>query len=138
MRVLADRNEIYPNLFVGSAPLALPDDFDVVVLSAAEYQPKFPKTKQIVVYVPLEDTAPTQTQKAWALRAALIVYDALQQKKKVLVTCHQGLNRSSWIAALALRMMGIRARTAVRLVREARGDLALSNEWFVQTLEAMR
>lgn len=139
MNIQPDWNEVYPNLFVGSAPLAMPAQFDLLVLAASEHQPKFEyRSDQGILYVPLDDRPPTQREKMMALRGALLVHSYLVRGKKVLVTCHQGLNRSSWIAALALRMMGLKTNVALARIRHARGPMALNNKGFVKTVEAVR
>jgi protein-tyrosine phosphatase len=138
MKELADRTEVYPNLFIGSAPMVLPKGFDMIVFTALEYQPRFPETGQNLVYVGLDDAKPTLTERAWALRTAVVVADALERGKKVLVTCFAGRNRSAWVAAMAMRIMGMSARTVVSRIRSLRGDSALSNRHFVETLEAIR
>lgn len=139
MKVQPDRNEVYPNLFVGSAPFAMPDGFDLLVLAAVEHQPRFHcRPDQGILYVPLDDHPPTQKEKLMALKAALLVHSYLERGKRVLVTCHAGLNRSSWIAALAMRMMGMKAPVTLARIRHARGPLALNNKAFVQTVEAVR
>lgn len=133
-----DRTQVYPNLFIGSAPLTLPDGFDLIVFTAMEYQPRFPETGQNLIYVALPDAKPTLTERAWALRTAVVVADAIEKGKRVLVTCFAGRNRSAWIAAMAMRIMGLSARTVVSRIRAARGENALSNKHFVETLEIMR
>lgn len=138
MKELADRTEVYPNLFIGSAPMVLPKGFDMVVFTAVEYQPRFPETGQNLVYVGLDDAKPTLTERAYALRTAVMVADALAKGKKVLITCFAGRNRSAWVAAMAMRIMGMSARTVISRIRATRGEGALSNRHFVETLEAIR
>jgi protein-tyrosine phosphatase len=130
-------SEIVPGLWVGSHPPKSPklaNHFDLLVLAAREYQPEataFGKLK--VLHAPLKDDRkemPTE-DKVRAFHAATQVMRALDDKKKVLVTCWEGLNRSSLIAALALVRSGRMSRDeAIARIRSARTSRALSNPHF--------
>ena len=132
-----DREEVYPNLFVGSAPLSIPDDFDVVVLAAVEHQTTFDAKHQLLIYLPLDDVKPSRSDEAQVIRVATYLADALRQRARVLVTCNQGLNRSCWVAGATMRLLGVPYRSIVSRIRAARGPDALSNRWFLASLEAI-
>lgn len=130
-------SEIYPKLFIGSAPICLPP-FDVIVFSAKEHQPIFDDPpKQTLIYVELRDAKPTSEERSAALRTACAVSKALKEGKSVLVTCAAGMNRSALIAGLALRMLKVPTRKIVQAVRRVRGPEALANPYFLSMLEAV-
>ena len=62
----------------------------------------------------------------------------LKAGKRVLVTCRMGRNRSGFVAALALRLLGVPATDALRVVRSRRKDAlgvrAISNPEFQRLL----
>lgn len=113
----------------GSAPptdVHLP--FDVVVLSAMEYQPAMPYV-QTVIHVPLDDgPQPDKAERFRIRKAAREVADRVRLGERVLVTCWQGRNRSGVISGLALVQLGIPPAEAVRRIRELRNGL--TNPWF--------
>jgi protein-tyrosine phosphatase len=118
----------------GSAPpvgARLP--FDVVVLAAAEYQPALPGYE--VLRVPLEDRFPpkpppdTDTRNS-VHETACRIARRVRSGRRVLVTCHQGRNRSGLLAGLALVELGVpglRAATLIRLLRNG-----LTNPYFLR------
>jgi len=53
---------------------------------------------------------------------------------RVLVRCQAGLNRSGLVTALILMRTGLEAQSAIEVIRENRGDLALFNNNYVQWL----
>lgn len=124
-------------LYQGSRPptgKAVADaGFDVLVLSAIEYQPnerRFPGVE--VISVPLQDTYPSHREIALAHAASEKVARRLRAGRRVLSTCYAGLNRSGWISALALKRLGMRPDHTVALIRHCRGKNALSNPSFVE------
>jgi len=132
----ADR--IVPRLWQGSAPKGrIP--FDVIVLTAEEYQPPshcFGQSE--VVRAPNQDTESLSLgQIRGAVRAAKTVADRWKHGKRIVVTCRQGRNRSGLVVALALHLIyGVDGKTAAQIVRERRrGADALTNEAFVGFLE---
>ena len=58
----------------------------------------------------------------------------LDARKKVLVRCRAGLNRSGLVVALVLVRQGMSTRDAIKLVREKRSPWALCNENFVHAI----
>lgn len=111
--------------------------FDVVVLTAHEYQPSpdsFPGT--IVVSAPFHDAIDV-TDELWraADAAAATVVKHLADGQSVLVTCQEGRNRSGLVCAIALCRQGLAPDKAVQQVRSRRGGRALSNPQFVKALK---
>lgn len=136
-------NRILNNLWMGSAPPPsdqLQKDFDCLVLCAVEYQvTEFPGVD--VSCIKLYDdgkTLLTESDKREAIKLAYWVIENLKKKKKVLVTCMQGLNRSGLIVALTLMIGGkFTLQDIINMVRAQRGPYALSNEDFVKFLETV-
>ena len=129
-------------LFVGSQPTLaeVQDQFDVVVFCAREFQPKWERCKAELVYAPLDDDGTlTQQQLGLALNTARHVVARLSQGRRVLVTCHMGLNRSAFVAALVMSMMSPQSRMSniIARIRKVRGPLALSNGAFVKALRSL-
>jgi len=127
-------SRVWENLWVGGAPAIAAEvdgNADMLVLCAAEYQPdasEFPHVT--VVHAPLEDDEPNGQELATALAASKAVAEALRAGQRVWVTCMAGLNRSAFVAALALRQLGWAPEDAIQAMRDARGPFALSNIWF--------
>lgn len=137
-------NEVIPRLFQGSMPPTgrLPA-INVLVLMAQEYQPParaFPGST--VVHAPIDDDMwkVTLQDRMTIKRAAASVVHHLRRGRSVLVTCNQGLNRSGVVTALAIRnvMPQVSPAQAIKLIRKARGPLALSNPRFVELIEETR
>jgi protein-tyrosine phosphatase len=134
-----DADRVAAEIWQGSLPpkgsTVSDNGFDVLVLSARELQAParhFPGVR--VLHAPLNDDAPTLTELRTAFAAAKAVASAGRSGKKVLVTCAAGRNRSGLIVALSLMMLGMKASQATSLVRAARGEHALSNQYFVREL----
>jgi protein-tyrosine phosphatase len=132
---------IGPGLYMGRKPPPDPkigQVFDVVVLTAYEYQPKAGEYGRAhVLHVPLDDMTgkpPSQHEKELANEAGRAVAGWVRRGKRVLVTCRQGRNRSGWVTALALLELGVPVQKAIDTIREARGEDALSNHHFVDEL----
>lgn len=129
------------NLWIGSAPpigWVVSQHFDCLVLSAMEYLPGpscWPKVETLTV--PLNDDGSPMRREEMkdAVKTAGKVITWLREGKRVLVTCHQGRNRSGLICALALcKGQGMSPKRAVNTVRAARGPEALRNPYFLQFL----
>ena len=84
-----------------------------------------------------------------AMRAAGVVANALHQKKRVLVTCAMGMNRSAFVAALAMiNHYQYSPETTIKQIRKLRtpelearrgpGHMPLSNQGFVRLLERIQ
>lgn len=85
-------------------------------------------------WAPFDDGPVDDDTVLTAKLSASQVARAVSKGKRVLVTCMGGLNRSGLVVGLALRSLGYDADAAIRLVREARGPFALSNEHFVEVI----
>ena len=131
---MTDFNFILPNLLAqGARPptgAALP--FDTVVLCAVEAQPHLAQRGLEVLRLRLNDDGevPTQEEMQQAVDAGWAVARRLKQRKRVLVTCQMGLNRSGLVSALALMNLGCTPARAIAKVKKARGAFALSNKHF--------
>lgn len=111
--------------------------FDVLILTAIEYQPKsfsFPGIR--VFHAPFDDGLIDSYTLRTATSSAHFVANCIQYGKRVLVTCNQGRNRSGLVTALALVQLGIPPRKAIQKIRQARGSDALSNPYFVKAILA--
>jgi protein-tyrosine phosphatase len=128
-------------LWIGSQPRPrAAGHFDVIVLCAEELQ-NIPLQGAHVVKAPLDDYKPTAREVQTALSAARTVHILRKRGKRVLVTCAQGVNRSSLVAALALMADGMPAETAVHRIRALRkppnGMTPLTNPYFVELLNTI-
>jgi len=128
-------NAIIPQLWVGAEQKdgrGLSDHFQVFVLAAKEIQSGRNYSGLEVWGVPLDDNGvgPTSKEVELAVNAGLAVAERILLGQNVLVTCHLGLNRSSLIAALAMRFLGWDSAATIRKIRAARGRHALSNPGF--------
>lgn len=130
-----DCHEVAPNLWVGSRP-KFPDAvyvvFDLIVLCATEYQPDpltWPKTA--VHLCPFEDTmAPEDAELDRVRDTVPKVVEALQNNKRVLVTCLAGQNRSALVAGLAMhRHYNVPPKSVLTAIRAVRHG-AFSNYTF--------
>ena len=131
------------NLWIGSAPpigFSVAQHFDCLVLSAMEYTPGptcWPKVETHVASLNDDGSPMRKDEMAAAVRAAGKVISWLKAGKRVLVTCHQGRNRSGLICALALcKGKGMTPTRAINTVRAARGPGALRNDYFVSFLNS--
>ncbi len=131
-----DASNIAKRLWIGGKPPTDRDlPFDTLVLCAAEIQPEQLGFSRTVVRVPLPDSALTTYQCRRALQGAQVIAHELTGGKRVLVTCHLGLNRSSFVAGLALGMITrMTPAQIVELIRARRSDKALGNQHFVEYL----
>lgn len=127
---MSDYHYLLPNrlLAQGSAPPPVSGiPFDVIVLSAMEYQPDLPGYR--VLHVPLDDgPPPDKTTRMRIRRAARGIADRVRAGQRVLVTCWQGRNRSGVLAGLAMVDLGVPPRVAVDRIRTLRDGLM--NEHF--------
>lgn len=137
-----DVDELVPGLYIGSAPAHGQHPVDVIVLAAEEYQPhasRFPGVE--LIRVPLDDAPSRQMRPdeiAGAVRTGEAVARHLRARRRVLVTCALGLNRSALIAAIAMHdVHGMEADEIIARIRRARGRWALSNPNFEKLLRAV-
>jgi len=142
-----EADEIIPNLWQGSFPRLLSAaecGFEVVVLCAQELlrgdvNEEYQMHGIRVIEAPFDDTRwPSEDELTTARWAAVKVASAHTQGKKVLVTCHAGLNRSGLVNALALRdIKKISGSEAVKLVQSKREN-ALINESFARIASTLK
>lgn len=137
--ILYDANRVVPRLWIGEAPephFEL-EGFDMLVLAAKEHQPSMRNFEGVVLRPRMADgpDAITEDEKARALLTAKKVARCLFQGGRVLSTCISGINRSSLVAGLALKMSTrLSNEQIVYAIRRARSDWALSNESFERFL----
>lgn len=137
-----DAHRVAKNLWVGAAPPPgdYSRDLDVIVLVADDYQPPAERFPRVVVrHHPFDDTmTPGKDDMRAAARAAAAIATDLRAGKRVLVTCRMGRNRSGFVAALALRALGVPAKAALETVRSKRKDAlgvhAIENKKFQKLL----
>jgi protein-tyrosine phosphatase len=136
---MIDAGEIIHGLWQGSAPphgaILSNSGYDMVVLCALEFQPPaeaFPGVH--VLRAPLVDVADIVDDATLLARVRPVVDDvvrAVRTGHPALVTCYMGLNRSGFIAGLALHeLSGWTGDACVRRIRDVRGPYALSNSQF--------
>jgi hypothetical protein len=147
-----DANFVAGDLFQGAFP-PLDDRLDrctdVVVFAASELQPTPNRARRVTrIFAPNDDDGTPMTSAQWAIAkdAAVKVRRHLDRGRRVLVTCHAGLNRSGLISAMAMMLPPsqgarcgrtpscLRSSEAIYLVRAARGPMALSNKEFEKVL----
>lgn len=132
-----DASNVARRLWVGSVPPFDRDlpDFDVLALCAQELQPERTAFHGLLVRCPIPDGALDNQQVVRVLICARAIADALASRRRVLVTCAAGRNRSALVASMALaRLTRLSAEDLVRLMRAKRGPQTLSNPHFRELL----
>lgn len=126
----SDVNAVAPRLWVGSKPpvdVDLPH-VDVLVLCAKEFQPTKLAFHGEILRCPMDDATLTRDEINRALITSKAVAAALTAKRRVLSTCAMGINRSAFVAALALgRLTYATADELVEQIRDRRDPRCLSN-----------
>lgn len=115
----------------GSAPppdVALP--FDTIVLAAQEYQPDLPGYEVLRAWLDDSGPPPTSDERVQILRMAGEVARRVRARRRVLVTCQQGRNRSGVIAGLALVELGLPGPHAAQRIQRLRNGL--TNPYFLE------
>lgn len=133
-----DASAVARRLWVGGAPPLDRDlpDFDVLFLCASEIQPPAVAFSRELVRVPLRDDVLTPYELKRAIIGGTQVAEALRRGQRVLVTCHQGRNRSALVAGLGIGLVTrMTTPQIVRLMRERRHPAALGNAHFVDVLQ---
>ena len=132
-----DANEVHNKIWVGSVPpkgdILFNLGFTHVVLCADDFQFPADNFHNInVIHCPFEDSDTIMSNKTMALifATARAVAEAHKAGGNVLVTCAAGINRSSLVAALAMRMLGEPPWIAVEKIRANRLPTCLSNTCF--------
>ena len=132
---------IAPKLFQGSFPKSAAElrqnGIHTLILCAAELQPPDSEFSGIeVLRCPFhdEDTVVSRELAARVLETARKAAARVRARRRVLITCSAGLNRSGFVTALTLtELYGISGRVAVKWVRTRR-DGALFNSEFVAAI----
>lgn len=122
--------EVVPGLFVGGRPLAY-KGFDVVCCCEQEVPPDAVDGYEgVVVQVSMVDSHHFELDdvSVWSVAGRLAA--AVQGGERVLVHCEGGRNRSGYVAARVLQVLGYDARAAIELLREKRGESMLNNKHF--------
>lgn len=139
---------VYPRIYMGGAVVdadGIFEAFDVVVLSASEWQPEVipPDRTKDVLRINMHDVdshlalGPEVRSKLGSLVSTL--EKLYREEKRILITCMAGMNRSGLVTALLMmRALGHTPKTAISLIRDARGPSALSNPTFVRYIESLR
>jgi hypothetical protein len=142
---MTDVTHLIGDLYIGSAPKSQNgyENFEVIVFCAEEYQPAsflFPKSK--VRLFGFDDGELHERDLEIALNAASRTTADLIQRRKTLVTCRLGRNRSAFVCALAMHMLtGEPGKDTSNFVRQKRSDMvgvkALSNQHFRAYLDTL-
>lgn len=133
----SDVNAVAPRLFVGSRPPVDVDmpTVDVLVLCAKEIQPVKLAFHGEILRCPMDDATLSRDEINRALITSKAVAAALSAKRRVLSTCAMGLNRSAFIAALALgRITYASAGELVEQIRARRDPRCLTNPHMLELL----
>ncbi len=132
-----EATEVAPKLWIGSYP------GDGSEMFAAARMAGFHRVIRVAAGLPheypLEDVALTPKQAGLALKAAAEVARELFAGKRVLVTCMAGINRSAFVAGLAMtirwKCTGAEAIKRIRANRKPPdGSMALRNHTFANFL----
>jgi hypothetical protein len=135
-----DASAVYTRLWVGGRPPFDRDlpDFDVLILCAEELQPERPAFHGTIFRCPLPDATLDLHQLTSAVLAARSTGDALIRGSRVLVTCGQGLNRSAFVAGMAIaRITRMTTDDIITLIRSKRSSRALANPYFRDALRRL-
>jgi len=115
--------------------------WDYVVSAAVEAPPPDSYSDKRSLHVMLDDEdIDWKTNLVWTqavLSTARKVAEKVAEGKKVLVACHHGWNRSSLIAALAMRYLGATPAQAIAQIRGTRGVEALNNGSFEKAVRKL-
>ena len=137
----ATASQVHGNLWMGGWPppsWRIGEHFDCLALCAMEYQvPDLFTGVQVVQAKLNDDGTPMRREEAFeAAAAAKQVIQWLKQDLKVLVTCFAGRNRSGLVCGITLCRgpAAMNPAQAIRTIRAARGEGALSNPWFLKLL----
>lgn len=132
-----DASNIVRRLWVGGQPPLDRDlpEFDVLVLCAEEIQPERLGFARKIVRVPLPDATLSTDELRRALAGGRAIAQALTSGQRVLVTCHDGWNRSALVAGLGLGLVTrFPSSQIITMMRVRRSPNALSNKHFCEVL----
>lgn len=128
----ASCQQVAPNLFQGglySAIYAGPGAFDVIVNVSSHFARRHDIGKALYIEWPILDDVELPDPTVLHPLVDLIA-ELLFQRKRILVHCHAGLNRSGLLCALAMRARGVSADDAIASLRKFRDEYALCNPEF--------
>ena len=109
---------------------------DVVVLCAAEFQPDRMAFHGEIWRCPIPDDVLDADELRGVLKASTAVAAAIVDRRRVLVTCQMGLNRSAFVTAFALHQLTtMSGDEIIAHIRKHRGQKALFNPWFVSKIK---
>jgi protein-tyrosine phosphatase len=141
-----DFNKISDFLFQGSLPptgnVLKQSNFDVLVLTASEWQEHDKYIDIEVIKAPTDDEGNTYTAKrfdpVWR-KAGKQVADYVKNGKNVIVTCMAGHNRSGMVVAFALRELVEKTVSNTEIVKyiQSKRKNSLNNSFFVNYFESM-
>ncbi|WP_320777055.1 protein phosphatase [Streptomyces sp. CRN 30] len=138
-------NEIVPGLWMGGHEFAgragerervvVHAEFDLVLtlLRLPEHGPDEGVEHHVW---PIPDGPLDGTQLAGVMRLAQTACEGLEGRRRVLVRCFHGYNRSGLVVAHSLVRRGRSPDEAIRLIRSRRSPWALHNQLFVDYLRA--
>jgi protein-tyrosine phosphatase len=134
-------NEILPGLYLGGEKAAKIIRPYLHVACAAECPPD-QRLASCNVFVPLHDNQHVEwvNDPRWCrrvLKASKYVADDVVKGRRVLVTCHMGLNRSGLVCGLALCRLGYTPKEAIDLMRRLRNEEVLCNPKFVKAVKRL-
>jgi hypothetical protein len=133
-----EASEIVPGIWQGSKPpkghAVAESGFHVLVLCAKEIQPgpeDFPGLETLVSVPMRDDKDAGHDTWSMANRAGAMLAERWKRGSNLLITCHQGWNRSGLVVGMTLQhaFPGVDGNRIVRLIRERRKH-ALGNERF--------
>ena len=109
---------------------------DTIVDMEGTIDPGVPEAPDAILYVyhPILDEELPDLTRIEAL--AVLVADLVRRKRRVLVHCRMGFNRSALVAATALTYLGMTGHQALAQLRERRPG-ALFNETFAAHVQAL-
>lgn len=136
-------NEIIPGLWMGGhqyrdvngaiLPVVVGAEFDVVIsLHCRDGHGPASGVEHHQVDIPDDPLLPEQIETV--CRLADLAAAAVRGRRRVLVRCHAGYNRSGLVIAQALGHLGYSVDDAIFLVRYRRSTWALNNQTFVDYL----
>lgn len=132
-----DANEVHPGLWIGALPAAwdwpgLAKRFDLIAICVPT-SVKSPGQPECIITPLLDDRQPIPEA---AITTAKKVAKALRQRRRVLVLCVQGRNRSGLVAAMALSYLTKQPGSVCASIVSAGRPYALTNTSFALFLHS--
>ncbi len=128
--------QVAPNLWIGSYPMRPPSEgFDKMIVCCGDlegFKDRFPNTT--IIESPIDPHNPTAENAQLAVQTGRAVAGWLRRGLKVLVCCSSGYNRSAFVAAITLMVMGRDSHEAIETIQKA-VERALHNQNFVGVLK---